>query len=102
SAPRELLAAPYTAAGADAFVDPRMKGDMVTQNIWSWPVEFWGSAIVQDGHARFVFGMEHQVIRGCRYRDYGEEPTCIAIVRARVSEILDELRRYTTVSLYPA
>lgn len=102
SAPRELLAAPYTAVSADGFADAQMTGQVLSETLWSWPVEFWGSAITQGGQVRFVLGMEHNVIRGCRYRSYGEQPTCIAIARMRVSEIFDELRRYTTVVGYVA
>lgn len=101
-APRELLAGPYTGVSGDAFADARMNGDFPTDKIWSWPVEIWGSAIVQDGEPRFVLGMEHHVFRGCKYGDYGAEPACITAVRARVSVIYDQLRRYETFSFFPA
>jgi len=100
TAPRELLAAPYTAVTAAGFVDGRMNGRMPSDNIWSWPVEVWASAMVQDGRARLVVGMEHNVFRGCHYGAYGEAPTCIALTRWRVSEIFDDLRRYTTIVGY--
>jgi hypothetical protein len=98
SAPRELFAAPYSAATARLLVAPEFgsRPGGWYGDYGQFPVEMFAGVLDQDGRGRRLAGGRGTAMNVCWERPDGE-PTCVGWFGGGGSGIADEERTYSTV-----